>query len=213
MKKYLKIIIKLAIIGFIFSVSFILIANNLVERVSERVFDDVSLIPKNKVGLLLGANKFASDGRLNLFYKYRIDAAVELYNVGKIDVILASGDNGTESYDEPTAMQEDLIARGVLEKDIYLDYAGFRTLDSIVRSKEVFGQESITIISQEFHNERALYLADNFGIEAVAFNARDVATSVSLRIKAREYLARVKMMLDLFLGVDPKFLGDPVVIQ
>ena len=100
------------------------------------------------------------------------------------------------------------------EDKIILDYAGFRTLDSVVRAKEIFGQNSITIISQPFHNERAIYLANNYGIEAIGYNAQDVEYwKKKLKIHGREYLARVKMFIDLCTGKQPKFLGEKIVID
>jgi len=171
-------------------------------------YNDVNSIPKNKVGLVLGASKLAPSGNINLFYKYRIDAAVALYKAGKIEYILVSGDNGRKGYDEPTDFKTDLIAKGIPAECIFLDYAGFRTLDSIVRANKIFGQNSITIISQKFHNQRAIYIAQHFKIDAVAFNAKDV-----YKIPAREYLARAKASLDLVFNVQPKFLGEKITIQ
>lgn len=171
-------------------------------------YDNIDNIPKNKVGLVLGASKLAPSGNINLFYKHRVDAAVALYKAGKIDYILVSGDNGRKDYDEPTDFKNDLIANGVPEACIFLDYAGFRTLDSIVRAKEIFGQNDITIISQKFHNERAIYIAQHFGINAIAFNAKDVYKNPK-----REYLARAKASLDLLFNVEPKFLGDKIAIN
>jgi SanA protein len=121
---------------------------------------------------------------------------------------LVSGDNSQKDYDEPTDFKKDLIAKGIPEDRIFLDYAGFRTLDSIVRAKEVFGQTSITIISQKFHNQRAIYIAKQFGIDAIGFNAKDVYNS-----HFREYLARSKASLDLVFNVQPKFLGEKIVIK
>jgi SanA protein len=171
------------------------------------VYDDISAIPKNKVGLILGTGKYAASGNINLFYKYRIDAAVKLYKAQKIEYILVSGDNSRKGYDEPSDFKNDLIARGIPADKIFLDYAGFRTLDSVVRAKEIFGQTSITFISQKFHNQRAIYIAEHYNIEAVGFNARDVYKS-----HFREYLARSKASLDLVFNVKPKFLGDPIQI-
>lgn len=171
-------------------------------------YNDIDSIPKNKVGLLLGASKLAPSGNINLFYKHRIDAAIELYKAGKIDFILVSGDNSRKSYDEPTDFKNDLIAKGVPAERIFLDYAGFRTLDSIVRAKEIFGQNSFTIISQQFHNQRAIYIAQHFNIDAIAYNAKDV-----YKTPGREYLARAKANLDLLFNVKPKFLGDKITIQ
>ena len=177
-------------------------------KTKDLVYDDVNAIPKNKVGLLLGTGKYAASGNINLFYKYRIDAAVKLYKAGKIEYILVSGDNGRKDYDEPSDFKTDLIARGIPEDKIFLDYAGFRTLDSVVRAKEIFGQSTITIISQRYHNQRAIYIADHYNINAVGFNAKDVYNS-----HFREYLARSKASLDLVFNVQPKFLGEKIIIQ
>ncbi|MBU2927300.1 SanA/YdcF family protein [Winogradskyella psychrotolerans] len=172
------------------------------------IYDDMDTIPKNNVGLVLGASKWAPSGNINLFYKHRVDAAVSLYKAGKIDYILVSGDNGRKDYDEPTDFKNDLVANGIPAEHIFLDYAGFRTLDSIVRAKKIFGQNSMTIISQKFHNERAIYIAQHYDIEAIAYNAKDV-----YKTPPREYLARTKARLDLLFNVKPKFLGDKIAIK
>lgn len=179
----------------------------------DRVFDSTADIPHNSVGLLPGTSRILVNGHINLYYKYRIDAAVKLYLSRKIDFILVSGDNSTKYYDEPTTIKRDLVARGVPEKRIHLDYAGFRTLDSVVRSREIFNQSSITVISQRFHNERAIFIAEMKGIRAVGFNARDVHIKYGFYTGLREKLARVKMMLDLLMGVGPKFLGEKIEIR
>jgi len=207
--KYLKITFLLILLAFTFTI----IADAVVKSNAEQlVYDNPDFIPHNKVGLILGTGKTLSNGRLNLYYKYRIEAAIKLYEAGKIEYILASGDNSREDYDEPTAIKNDLIAAGIPAEKIYLDYAGFRTLDSVVRSKEIFGQHSITIISQQFHTERAIYLAMNNGINSIGFNAQDVHFNYGLKTNLREKLARVKMMLDLATGKAPKFLGEPIEI-
>ena len=205
--KRIGILILLMILG--------IISCNLYVEISakDKVFNDVSEVPSNKVGLLLGTAKYLAGGQINLFYKYRINAAVQLYKAGKIQYILVSGDNGSIHYDEPTTFKEDLIAEGIPEDNIFLDYAGFRTLDSVVRSKEIFQQESITIISQEFHNERAVTIANVKGIKAVGFNAKDVSGNSGMKVKIREILARVAMCLDLVFGTQPKFLGEKITIQ
>lgn len=176
-----------------------------------KTFSNSSEIQKNKVGLVLGTSKYYKGGGLNLYFTYRIDAAVELYNVGKIDYILVSGDNGTMSYNEPINFKKELIKRGIPEEVIFLDYAGFRTLDSVIRAKEVFGQNEITIISQGFHNERAIFLAQNHGIKAIGFNAKSEG-AFGFRMKIREYFARTKAYLDILFNVEPKFYGEPVHI-
>lgn len=177
-----------------------------------QIYSSVTDIPERKVGLLLGTSKYLSGGRINYFYEYRIDAAVALFKAGKIKYILVSGDNGQERYNEPKTMQEDLIAAGIPADRIILDYAGFRTLDSVVRCHDVFGEDNITIISQPFHNQRALFIARQKGIHAIAFNAQDVSGSMGSRVLLREKLARAKMMLDLLFGKEPKFSGPKILI-
>lgn len=179
---------------------------------SKNLYAQVNSIPYNKVGLLLGTSKYTRAGYDNLYFKNRIDAAIELYNAGKIDYIIVSGDNSSKNYNEPKQMRKDLEAKGVPSNKIFEDYAGFRTLDSVVRSKAIFGQKSITIISQKFHNERALTIAKYKEIEAVGYNAKDVSSSYGLKTNIREKFARVKMMLDLITGKHPKFLGEAIEI-
>jgi SanA protein len=199
--------------GALSFVSIIFSHNKIVSNAENKTFNLSSEIPKNKVGVVLGASKYVKNGRINLFYKYRVDAAVALYKAGKIDFVLVSGDNGSKDYDEPSTFKEDLIARGIPEEKIYLDYAGFRTLDSMIRAKEIFGQDSITVISQKFHNERAIYLANRHDIYAIGFNAKDVNTRYSKGTHYREYLARTKAVLDIIIGTTPKFLGKEIAIK
>lgn len=169
------------------------------------LYKDVSVVPPHKVGLLLGTNPYLKNGNPNKYFTYRIEAAVALYEAGKIQYILVSGDNHKLGYNEPEEMKQALISKGVPEDRIVLDYAGFRTLDSVVRAKEVFGNEQFIIISQQFHNERALFLALHNGIKAVGFNAQDVTAYYGFKTRLREYLARTKLFLDLQWGVKPKF--------
>lgn len=178
-----------------------------------QVYSDLQQIPHNKVGLLLGTAKTLKHGWSNLYYKYRIDAAVALYKAGKIDYILVSGDNGTKDYDETSAMQADLIAMGIPKERIFMDYAGFRTLDSVLRLKKVFGENAVTIISQPFHNQRAVFIANHKDISAVAYNAKDVSINSGFKTQLREKFARVKMLLDLAFGKNAKFYGEKIVIK
>ena len=179
-----------------------------------RIFSSISELPGNDVGLVLGTSKSTVRGTTNLFFKYRMAAAAKLYKTGKIRHFILSGDNHIKAYDEPSDMKKALMVRGVPASAITLDYAGFRTLDSIVRAKEVFGQNKITVVSQTFHNQRAVFIARAKGIEAVGFNAKDVSVRFSPKTYVREYLARVKAVLDLYiLGTRPKFLGKKIDIK
>lgn len=192
---------------------FVLWSNYLIEKdTAEYVTSEISKLPNEKTGLLLGTSKTLKDGLKNLYFYYRIDAAEALYKAGKIKYILISGDNSTKNYSEPEDMQAELVARGIPQDKIFLDFAGFRTLDSVVRSKEIFGQKSFIVISQKFHNERAVYIAQKFGIKAYGYNAKDVNKYAGIKTKIREKFARAKVFVDLIFGVKPKFAGEKVVI-
>jgi len=176
------------------------------------VFTVAEDVPYNRVGLLLGTSQYLRSGRPNLYFSYRIEAAVALFRAGKVERFIVSGDNSRKEYNEPEDMQMALMAVGIPADRIHLDFAGFRTFDSVVRADKVFGQRSFTVISQDFHNRRAIYIAQQLGLDAVGFNARDVNAHYGLRTRLRERLARVKVFVDMLLGKEPKFLGDPVVI-
>lgn len=212
----MKIFKKIMLIGLILivvSALFIWWSNYTIESETENfVTSTISEIPNEKVALVLGTSKTLSDGRINLYFKYRIDAATELYRAGKVEYFIVSGDNSVEHYNEPEDMKLALIANGVPENKIFEDFAGFRTLDSVVRAKEIFGQNSFIIVSQRFHNERALFLAQKEGIKAYGYNAKDVNAYSGFKTNIREKLARAKVFWDFAFGVEPKFGGDKVHI-
>jgi SanA protein len=178
------------------------------------MYDSLMLIPKKKVGLLLGTSKYITNGTKNLYFSYRIEAAIQLYYSGKIEFILVSGDNATIQYNEPITIKKELLKRGIPENRIILDYAGFRTFDSMIRAKEVFGQNELTVISQPFHNERALFIGRKNGMDVIGFNAKDVTDYTAFKTQLREKFARIKMLLDIyFLNTQPKFLGEKIEIN
>ncbi|MBX3252693.1 MAG: YdcF family protein [Chitinophagaceae bacterium] len=177
-----------------------------------KLYSDTSAIPYNKTGLLLGTGKFLNNGSVNPYYRFRIEAARDLLRSGKIKFLIISGDNSRKEYDEPSLMRSDLIDAGIDSTVIFLDYAGFRTFDSVIRAREIFGQQTLTIISQPFHNQRAIFIAAKEGMEAIGFNAADVSRSKGLKVQLREKLARVKVFVDYLLGQKPKFLGPEVDI-
>jgi len=193
----------------------IIAANTAVTNLTHGLtYTDPARLPNNRVGLLLGTAKYTAPGDINPFFEYRIAAAVELYRLRKIRVIVASGDNSAVSYNEPMRMRNELVRLGVPRKDIYLDYAGFSTLDSIVRLNRIFGQTRFTVISQKFQNERAIFIARHYDLDAVGFNAEDVPARWSIRVRVREYLARTKAFLDLYLlDTQPKFLGRAIHVD
>ena len=179
----------------------------------DRIYRELQTIPHNKVGLVLGTARHQVGGGINPYYQSRIDATIELFKAGKISYVLVSGDNGSVYYNEPNTIKKDLVAGGIPEKKIYLDYAGFRTLDSMVRARIVFGLDSVTVISQEFHTERALFIASKKDLYAIGFSARDVGGSRGFKVHLREYFARVKVFLDLIFNTQPRFYGKRIEIE
>ena len=189
-------------------------ANIAVNQSAKRfISNDLAQVEPNNVGLLLGTSRNLKNGAKNDFFFNRIDAAVELYKGGKIRNIIISGDNSKTDYNEPADMKAELVKNGIPDSLIYLDYAGFRTLDAVVRAKEIFGQNSFIVISQKFHNERAVYLARKFGVNAFGYNAKEVEAYKGFKTKLREYFARDKMFLDLIFGVKPKFMGEKISVR
>jgi SanA protein len=183
------------------------------ESTARAVANGIEDVEPKPVALLLGTARRTIAGKPNAFYQARIEAAAALFHSGKVQGILVSGDNATRWYNEPIAMQKDLIAAGVPADFITLDYAGFRTLDSVVRAKEVFGQQHLIVVSQRFHAERAIFLARHYGIDASGLAARDPDNIGMLSVRAREVFARVAAVLDIVTGRAPKFLGKPETVR
>ena len=188
---------------------------NQIVRIStkDRVFNKIDSIKPAEVGLLLGTTpQTRIGGCKNMFFQYRINATEELYKAGKLKYILISGDeNSLDGINEPESMKDSLMAHGIPENVISLDGKGFRTLDSVVRMRKVFGVRTFTIISQRFHNERALYLAEHLELDVEhlqAYNAKDPTSAMSMKTYVREYFARVKMFLDILSDKQPSSLED-----
>ena len=209
MKK--AIIITLICLGA-FGVLLLICYGIVVYKASGRTFDNVNDIPHNKVGLLLATSPITRQGAHNYYFDNRIKSADELYKAGKVDYIIASGGDYRNEQkfgcDEPQAIKDSLMARGIPEDRIILDYDGTRTLNSIVKAKDLYALDSVTLISQKYHNERAIFLADKYGLHAIGYNAAP-SPIIRNRIKniLREYLARPKMFLDLLTDTKPKFEG------
>ena len=210
MKILLKRILALISVAFLLCIALLLLCNQLVVSNAEgRLYDSVNEVENTEVGLLLGTTPQTRIGRRpNQFFKFRIDAAEQLYKAGKIEKILVSGDaNSLDGVNEVECMRDSLVARGVPVNVIMLDGSGLRTLDSVVRAVEVYGVHSFVVISQRFHNERAIYLAEHLGLDIQrisGFNAADATSNMAILTYIREYLARVKMFMDIFTGVQPK---------
>lgn len=212
----MKIFKKIFLIGLVLlvvSALFVWWSNYTIEyKTKDFVTSDLSKIPNEKVGLVLGTGKTLANGQPNLYFSYRIDAAAELYKAGKVQYFIVSGDNSQKNYNEPEDMKLALMEKGVPENHIFEDFAGFRTLDSVVRAKDIFGQNSFIIISQQFHNERAIFLAQKNGITAYGYNAKDVNAYAGFKTNLREKFARAKVFVDLFTEKEPKFGGEKVQI-
>lgn len=180
-----------------------------------RIFIDPDQLPPNDVALVLGTSKFTGGADFpNPFFEGRMDAAASVYHAGKVRHLLVSGDNDRKDYDEPTWMRDALVARGVPEEAITLDYAGFRTLDSIVRAKEVFGLKKFTIITDDFHQARSIFLARSRGLDVVGFPSQPVPWIWSKKVRTRELASRFCACLDVYvLHTSPKFFGPRVEIR
>jgi len=213
MKRKYKVFLILISICILFSF-FVMIVDGYISSFSAPyIYGELNKLPENKCGLLLGTSKYKVKGGINPYFSERLDAAAKLYHSGKIGYIIASGDNSELTYNEPRMMMAGLKDRGVPADKIFMDYAGFRTLDSIVRSREVFGQESVTVISQRFHNERAVYIGRIYGINAYAFDADEGEEPSGIIVRFREVFARFKAFIDVKIIMEqPKFLGEKIII-
>ena len=180
---------------------------------SGRVFDSASIgaVPRQRAAVVMGCVRTLPNGLNNLYFSRRIDAAAELYKAGKVDCLIVSGDNHVKGYDEPSDMKDALVAAGVPEDRIVCDYAGFRTLDSVVRAKTIFGLDSFLVVSQDFHVRRAIFLGRCKGLDVRGYAAPlRIGPRDRARLALREPLARVAAVLDVLFGRRPRFGGPPV---
>ena len=177
------------------------------------IYSNADSVPAQKTALVLGAARYVS-GRQNLYFTYRIQAAKELYEAGKVKAFVVSGDNRWHHYNEAQDMHDALVEAGVPDSIIHMDYAGLRTLDSVVRMNKIFGQDSFIVVSQKFHNERAIFIARQKGLEAYGYNARDLRLNKwSFKTKIREVFARVKVFVDIIANKQPRHMGEPINID
>lgn len=211
--KTVKVLVILIIVFFAVLTIIVVACDVTISKRSDKyIYDSVDNVPVFNSAVVLGTAKYTNGG-INAFFQYRIDAAVELYNSGKIKYLIVSGDNSRAGYNEPLDMKKSLVEEGVPADIIFLDYAGFRTLDSVVRAKEVFGQERYIVVSQKFHNQRAVFLARTMGMDVYGYNAKDLTGKGGLFTHIREKFARVKAIIDLLIGKQPKFLGQKIDIE
>ena len=184
-----------------------------VTSTDDAIFESVDSIRSNTVGMVLGTSKKVAPNQPNLHFEHRLEAAAKLYHAGKVKHLLVSGDRDSEYYNEPRDMTKKLMELGVPSNAITADNAGYRTLDSVIRARRVFGLRRMTVISDDFHVARALFIANKEGIDAVALRSEPVELRLSFKARTREWLARVKAVLDLYiLDTEPSLLGEPVEI-
>lgn len=190
-------------------IALVVINMSISKQAEPDLYNTISKVPTKKAALVLGTAKYMVGGGKNYFYLYRIRAAAELFKAGKVKAIVVSGDNSTKYYNETSKMQKDLIKAGVPSQYITLDPLGVRTLDSVVRAEAIFDLKDYIIVSQKFHLERALFLAKAKGQKVLGFIAKDIpGTKAAYRMKAREYFARAKAFLDVYiLHTTPRFDG------
>lgn len=199
----------------IYLASFAFVLGNLwIEfRARGRIFTSVANVRPNDVALVLGTSNRTPGGYENPFFAGRIAAAADLFRAGKARHLLLSGDNRTADYDEPTQMQRALIAKGIPASAMTLDYAGFRTLDSFARARDVFGLTRLTIVTDDFHAARSVLLAHHFGIDAQVLCSAPVPARWSMKTRLREIGARCRALLDIYvLHAKPHFLGERVTL-
>jgi len=175
-------------------------------RCRDRIHWEAADVPRTDVALVLGTSKLIGD-RMNVHFRVRMDAAASLYKAGRVRHILVSGDNSTAHYNEPEDMKQSLMERGVPAKAITCDFGGLRTLDSVVRARDIFGVTKCVIVSDDFHLARALWIADRHSVSATAFYEDPVRWRTSGKTRIREWFARVKAVADEITGTEPKFGG------
>ncbi len=192
----------------------LLLVSNQVIRISAEghLYDNLDDIPYNRVALVFGTSHRVRNGGPNPYFYTRMAAAADLYHGGKVSYLIVSGDNRTQYYNEPEQMRQALIELNVPDSVIYKDQSGLRTLDSVVRAKKIFGQDSITMVSQRFHNQRAVYIAKHHQMTVVAYNADNVPHSRTDRTHMREWMAKANVFWDILTGTQPRQMGEKVII-
>lgn len=209
-KKLIKRIIKIALV---LAIIFPIIVNLCIINNSKSKIYTIETVPKKQVWLILWAGVLQNNKTLSDTYRDRVDTAIALYKASKIEKILVSGDNGDKSYNEVEPARDYLIEKWVKSEDIFLDYAGFRTYDSLYRARDVFNVKKVNLITQEFHLSRAIYLCDSMWLDCVGTKADLHKYLGESKNNFREFFARVKSFLDITFHKKPKFLWPVVDIN
>lgn len=213
MKKKLTNLSLVALVLFLIGTLSIFLLNNKIKRSTQpTIYNTLDKVPNKHTVIVLGAS-VKSNGNLSVMLRDRVESALLLYNKGKVKRFLLSGDNGEANYNEPKAMKKYLIERGVNEDHIYLDYAGFDTYDSMYRAKEIFEVDEAIIVTQGFHLPRAVFLAQEMGLNYIGYRGdKRIYQHEDYNIK-REFLANVKAYLELAFRKEPTYLGTKIPIK
>lgn len=211
-KKLLRRILVIFLMSVIAAVLFLSLINPTVQKGGEGKIYSIEDAPEKQVALVLGA-RVHEGGRLSDIFRDRVETAIHLYEFGKVQKILVSGDHGTAEYDEVNAAKDYLLSKGIRGEDIFLDHAGFDTYDSVYRARDIFQAESMIIVTQEYHLPRALYIADKLEVDAVGVRADLNAYRGQEGRDLREKFAVAKAWIDVTFGSKPRFLGEPIPIS
>ena len=208
MKKYLKIALYLAIVGLVAIVS----VNYYVKSSTKKnIYYSIKKFPKNDVGIIFGAG--INGDQPSKYLKDRLDAGIALYKANRINKLLLSGDNGRDEYDELTVMKNYCYKHGVDTTKIFIDYAGFDTYSTMYRAKHIFNIKKATLISQEYHLNRAIYIGQKLGIKSVGYSANNGEYLGYKYVTFREYGSIFKSFFDVLRNREPRFLGNPIDIN
>lgn len=210
--KKLRTVVIALIISVVSLTSFSFYAKNkIADSTTELVYDGIQSVPSSQTVLILGSKVF-SDGRLSHVLQDRVLTALELYENGKVEKFLVSGDHGKKNYDEVNAVRKFLLSKGVKAEDIFLDHAGFDTYDSFYRARDIFKVNSMIVVTQEFHLPRALYIGKSLGLDVHGLKADKRVYKANVYNNIRELFSSSKAYLEVALNVKPKFLGEEIPI-
>ncbi|UTN04720.1 YdcF family protein [Flavobacterium bizetiae] len=208
MKKYFKIFLYLVIIGL---VTIVFINYYVKSSTKKNIYYSIKRFPKNDVGIIFGAG--INGDQPSKYLKDRLDAGILLYKANRINKILLSGDNGRDEYDELTVMKNYCFNHGVDTTKIFIDYAGFDTYSTMYRAKHIFNIKRATLISQEYHLNRAIYIGQKLGIKSVGYSANNGEYLGYKYVTFREYGSICKSFFDVLRNREPRFLGTPIDIN
>jgi SanA protein len=208
LKKYLKPLVYFCLIGLVTIISVNVYVKNSTKKI---IHHSLKRFPKNDVGIIFGAG--IKGNQPSKYLKDRLDAGILLYKSKRINKILLSGDNGREEYDELTVMKNYCFNHGVDTTKIFIDYAGFDTYSTMYRAKHIFKIKKATLISQEYHLNRAIYIGQKLGVKSVGYSANKGEYRGYKYVCFREYGSIFKSFFDVLRNREPHFLGNPIDIN